>query len=176
MSKNYQHGHIRCGTIIVNDLELSRDLYCQKLNHEVAEQSFISAPLASLWEAASLANTPYCLLQPKGLSNSNKQPGSYLRLIQSPTHQPPVAHATTYGWCSFEINVRDAFELYEQLKGSDFNVVGPPKKMDGISNTIPMQVVGPDQEVLYLNQVLSSDDKTDIPIACLLYTSPSPRD
>jgi len=165
MSINYQHGHIRCGTIVVNDLALSRDLYCQKLNHEVAEQGLISAPLASSWEAASLANTPYCLLQPKGLLSANKQPESYLRLIQSPTQQTPVPHATTFGWCSYEINVRDAFELYEQLKGSGFTVVGPPKKMDGISNTIPMQVVGPDQEVFYLNQVLSSDEKTDIPIA-----------
>jgi len=165
MSTFYQHGHIRCGTLVVNDLALSRDLYCEILNQEIAEQGYIPRPLAISWGAATLQHSPYCLLQPQSIPGSKKHPESYLRLIQSPTHQTPVAHATTFGWSSFEINVRDAFELYEKLKGSAFTVVGPPKKMDGISNTIPMQVVGPDQEVLYLNQVLSSDEKTDIPIA-----------
>jgi len=165
MPFDYQHGHIRCGTIVVNDLAVSLSLYCEQLDHEIVEKGDISAQLANSWGASTLAKTQYCLLQPQGLSKSTKQAQSYLRLIQSPTYQQPVAHATTYGWCSFEINVKDAFALYERLKTSDFDVVGPPKKMDGISNTIPMQVVGPDQEVFYLNQVLGSDKTTDLPIA-----------
>ena len=165
MSIYYQHGHIRCGTLVVNDIDLSLALYCDELNHEVIEQGNISTSLAHSWGAPALANTPYYLLQPQGISAANKHAKSYLRLIQSPTHQQPVAHATTYGWCAFEINVIDAFDLYERLKNGGFDVVGAPKKMDGISNTIPMQVVGPDQEVLYLNQVLCSDETTDLPIA-----------
>lgn len=165
MSIDYQHGHIRCGTIVVNDLAVSSSLYCEQLEHEIVEQGKLAAPLANSWGAANFAGAQYCLLQPQGISNSSKQAQSYLRLIQSPIYQQPVAHATTYGWCSFEINIKDAFALYERIKTSGFDVVGPPKKMDGISNTIPMQVVGPDQEVLYLNQVLSSDETTELPIA-----------
>lgn len=161
----FQHGHIRCGTIVVNDLSRSRSLYCELLNHEIAEQGRLPELLAAAWGAPDLANSSYCLLQPKGLLAVSRQPSSYLRLIQSQTKQQPVAHATTLGWCAFEMNVKDVYELFKNLDGSAFDVVGPPKKMDGISNTIPMQVVGPDQEVFYLNQVLSSDETTDLPIA-----------
>ena len=37
--------------------------------------------------------------------------------------------------------------------------------LDNIDNVIPMQVVGPDQEVLFLNQVLASDEHSDLPMA-----------
>ena len=76
-----------------------------------------------------------------------------------------MAHATTYGWCAFEINVSDVFALADKLQGTGFTVVGPPKNLDNMANVIPMQVVGPDQEVLFLNQVLESDNDTDLPIA-----------
>lgn len=164
MSIDFQHGHIRCGTLVVNDLELSRDLYCDQLSHEVVEEGNLSASLANSWGAPALTNSTYCLLQPQYLSGLSKTPISYLRLVQSASYQQPVPHATTYGWVAFEMNVREVFKLYRRIEKSAFRVVGVPKKMDGISNVIPMQVVGPDEEVLYLNQVLSSDDTTDLPI------------
>lgn len=165
MSNQFEHGHIRCGTIVVNDLSISRSLYCSEISHEVVEHGQISTALSEAWGAPAMAGTDYCLLQANGVADSHKMAKSYLRLIQSPTQQEPNAHATTYGWCAFEINVKDVFKLYDQIKSSNFEVVGPPKKMDGISNVIPMQVVGPDQEVLYLNQVFSSDETTDLPIS-----------
>lgn len=159
----YQHGQIKCGSLLVNDIDRSRALYVGLLDQEVVEQGKISALLAASWSAPLLTDTPYCLLQPKGSTESNIN--SYLRLIQSPANVTPIAHATTYGWCAYEISVQDVFALEKKLQGSEFTVVGPPKHLDGIANVIPMQVVGPDQEVLFLNQVLASDEMTDLPQA-----------
>jgi len=158
-SKESQHTQISCGSILVNDLKASIALYRDALSQDVIEQSKLSPALAESWHAPRLSNADTCLLQPKSGAPS------YLRLIQSPDIVEPTPHATTYGWCAFEINVADVFALAETLQGSGFTIVGPPKRLDNIANVIPMQVVGPDQEVLFLNQVLDSDSDTDLPIA-----------
>ncbi len=150
---------IRCGSILVNDIEASIVLYRDALEQEVVELGQLSPTIADSWGAPRLANAQTCLLQPKSKAHS------YLRLIQSPDIVTPTPHATTFGWCAFEINVADVFALAESLVGTDFTVVGSPKRLDNIANVIPMQVVGPDQEVLFLNQVLASDSESDLPIA-----------
>lgn len=150
---------IRCGSLLVNDIEVSITLYRDILGQAVVEDGELNQAIADSWGAPRLGNARTCLLQPKSGAES------YLRLIQSPDIVKPTAHATTFGWCAFEINVIDVFALAESLHGTGFTVVGPPKHLDNISNVIPMQVVGPDQEVLFLNQVLASDSQTDLPIA-----------
>ncbi len=158
------HGTIVCGTIVVSDLEKSIALYCHALNYLAIERSEISEVLAKAWFATKFAGHEYCLLKPA--EHTGEDLGiSYLRLLQSPDDSQPYAHATTFGWCAFEISVRDVFALEKKLNESAFNVIGPPKHLDNINNVIPMQVVGPDQEVLYLNQVLASDKHTDLPVA-----------
>ena len=153
------HTKIRCGSILVNDLDVSLALYRDVLEQDVVESGELNNKLAESWGAPRLSGAKTCLLQPRSGAQS------YLRLIQSPDKVTPVAHATTYGWCAYEICVSDVFALAESLEGTDFKVVGPPKRMDNIANVIPMQVVGPDQEVLFLNQVLESDAHSDLPVA-----------
>lgn len=150
---------IKCGTVLVNDLDASISLYRDVLQQDVVDVSELSPAVAASWDAPRLGGASVCLLQPKSKADS------YIRLVQSPDVVTPVPHATSYGWCAFEISVEDVFALANQLQGSGFTVVGPPKRLDGIDNVIPMQVVGPDQEVLFLNQVLSSDQHTDLPLA-----------
>lgn len=150
---------VKCGSILVNDLQASIALYRDVLKQDVVELNKLSSDTANAWGAPRLSNADTCLLQPKSKAQS------YLRLIQSPDIVTPTPHATTFGWCAFEINVADVFALAESLSDSGFKVVGPPKRLDNIANVIPMQVVGPDQEVLFLNQVLASDSHTDLPIA-----------
>ena len=153
------HTKIRCGSLLVNDLDVSLALYRDVLEQNVVESGELSDKLANSWGAPRLSGAKTCLLQPKSGAQS------YLRLIQSPDKVTPIAHATTYGWCAYEICVSDVFALAESLEGTYFKVVGPPKRMDNIANVIPMQVVGPDQEVLFLNQVLESDAHSDLPVA-----------
>ena len=163
-SSTFSHGSIVCGTIVVADIEKSIALYCQALNYAVVERAEISQEIATAWSASNLAGQQFCLLQ--AAEHTSEDAGiSYLRLLQSADDSPPYPHATTFGWCAFEISVRDVFALEKKLNQSAFNVIGPPKHLDNMNNVIPMQVVGPDQEVLYLNQVLASDEHTDLPVA-----------
>lgn len=163
-STHYQHGQLKCGTILVNDIDQAVELYSQILSQESVEETEITSSLALSWGAPKLEGARSLLLQPAGIDRSNYV-GSSLRLIQSAEPIEPTPHATSYGWCAFELSVKDVFALAEKIQGSRFAIVGPPKRLDGISNVIPMQVVGPDQEVLFLNQVLSSSDQTDLPTA-----------
>ncbi|MFK7888310.1 MAG: hypothetical protein AB8G16_15730 [Gammaproteobacteria bacterium] len=48
-------------------------------------------------------------------------------------------------------------------KDTAFDIVGPPRPVDGFTGFIPMQVFGPHGEVLFLNQVNHSDEDVDLP-------------
>lgn len=152
------HGQIRCGTISVSNLGKSLALYCDYLDFAPIEQGQLDGKLASLWGLPKMTGAAYVVLQ------AQSGGPALLRLIEVPntSHFTP---ATTFGWAAFEISVADVFSLAEKLAGSEFKIVGPPKLVDGFTSFIPMQVYGPDGEILFLNQVNHSDEDADLPIA-----------
>ncbi|MFT2092755.1 VOC family protein [Paraglaciecola sp. 2405UD69-4] len=152
------HGQIRCGTISVSSLEKSLTLYRDYLDFQPIEQGKLDKQLASLWGLPKMTGAAYVVLQaPSGGP-------SLIRLIEVPAIKGFVP-ATSYGWSAFEITVADVFKLAEKLENSDFKIVGPPKLVDGFTSFIPMQVFGPDGEILFLNQVNHSDEDADLPLA-----------
>ncbi len=153
----FQHGHIACGTISVGDLDRAVDGYQKWLSQEVVETGLLSTDLAVAWGASAVANARYAIVQPPGNALSS------IRLVEIPQmHHTP---AVSLGWNAFEITVKDVFALADHLEASPFDIVGPPKEVDGFTSFIPMQVFGPDGEVLFLNQVRHSDADTELPIA-----------
>jgi hypothetical protein len=152
------HGQIRCGTISVSDLEKSLVLYRSFLDFEPIERGELDKQLATLWGLPKMLGAKYVVLQAKSCGPA------LLRLIEVPKIDGFVP-AISYGWSAFEITVADVFRLAKELKDSDFNIVGPPKLVDGFTSFIPMQVFGPDGEILFLNQVNHSDEDVDLPIA-----------
>lgn len=153
-----RHGQIRCGTISVTNIERSKSLYCDYLSLQVVEEGRIDDVQAMAWGMADVLGARYVVLQPQ-----SKVP-SFLRLVEVSvcgSYTP----AKCLGWNAFEISIRDVFSLAEQLENSGFTIVGPPKLVDGFTSFIPMQVVGPDGEVLFLNQVNHSDEDADLPLA-----------
>lgn len=153
-----RHGQIRCGTVSVANIEKSVALYRDYLHLQVVEDGSINSMQALAWGLSGSIGARYVVLQPAS------QAPSFIRLIEvaiTPSYVP----AKSLGWNAFEITVRDVFSLAEQLESSDFKIVGPPKLVDGFTSFIPMQVIGPDGEVLFLNQVNHSDEDTDLPIA-----------
>lgn len=152
-----RHGQIRCGTLSVRDIDKSLSQYCQFLDLRVVEEGVVGL-LSNSWGLPAMAGSRYALLQPDSGALS------FLRLVEV-SASPEIVPATTWGWNAFEFSVREAFSLSERLKKSDFDIVGPPKLVDGFTNFIPMQVVGPDGEVLFLNQVVHSDEFNDLPKA-----------
>jgi hypothetical protein len=157
-SKSEQHGQIRCGTISVSDLGKSLKLYRDYLDFALIETGQLDIRLAALWGLPNMRGAKYVVLQ------ASAGGPALLRLIEVPKMANFVP-ATSYGWSAFEITVADVFALAIKLTNSEFNIVGPPKCVDGFTSFIPMQVIGPDGEILFLNQVNHSDADADLPIA-----------
>ncbi|MFK8016425.1 MAG: VOC family protein [Gammaproteobacteria bacterium] len=154
--QSVQHGRIACGTISVRDLDASLALYRDALHQHVLDVGQVSDELARAWGAPRSRGARYAIL------NGGSDTNTALRLIEGPQYNSHVP-ATSIGWNAFELTVRDVFALAKELAGSGFEVVGPPKLVDGFTSFIPMQVFGPDGEVLFLNQVNHSDEDADLP-------------
>ncbi|MEL7298048.1 MAG: hypothetical protein AAGJ86_10325, partial [Pseudomonadota bacterium] len=54
---------------------------------------------------------------------------------------------------ALELCVNDVTVVAERLKGSPFEVIGPPQAIPGLDAILPMQVRGPDQEIVYLTEI-----------------------
>lgn len=152
------HGQILGGLSTVPDLEGAVAAYRDVLGLRLVEEALVGPDLAAHWGAPAAAGARMATLQP-----SSGAP-SFLRLVE----QPDVADfrpTRSFGWAAFEISVADVFALAERLAGSVFRIIGPPKAIGGMSAFIPMQVLGPGQEMLYLNQVLADMPDLDLPRA-----------
>ncbi|MBB6253086.1 VOC family protein [Nitrospirillum iridis] len=152
------HGRIKAGTVATATFDTSLADYRDTLGLTVLETGVVPDDLAQAWAAPAAAGARMALLAP--VSGN----GCFLRLVEAPP-VPGYRPARSFGWAAFEITVADVFALHERLAGSGFTVIGPPKKVSGFNNFIPMQVVGRGGEILYLNQVLEDMADLDLPLA-----------
>ena len=118
----------------------------------------MSKDLALSWEAPASAGQPYAIMAPSSGEDL------YIRLIE----QPPVAGfkaLRTYGWNAIEICVQDVLATNERMLPSPFEIIGPPREIEGLPAIYPMQVKGPDEEIIYLTQIRSDLPAFDLPRA-----------
>ncbi|MCH8491504.1 MAG: VOC family protein [Oceanicaulis sp.] len=78
---------------------------------------------------------------------------------------PEYKPLTTYGWNSIEICVQDVLAAHERIKPSPFEVIGPPREIEGLPAIYPMQMKGPDGEIVYLTQIRDDLPAYDLPRA-----------
>ncbi len=149
---------IRSATVTVADLEVSRQQYCDWLDYAVVEVGEISASLAASWDAPKTAGCHYSVLQP-----ASKAP-VYIRLIEQP-NVPAYVPLTSYGWAALEICNQDTLAVNARMKKSPFEIIGPPKQLDGMPAIFPMQVKGPDGEIIYLTEIRDDMPEYDLPRA-----------
>ncbi|MFP4517814.1 MAG: VOC family protein, partial [Oceanicaulis sp.] len=71
----------------------------------------------------------------------------------------------SYGWAAIEICVQDVLAAHERVKPSPFQVIGPPREIEGLPAIYPMQVKGPDGEIVYLTQIRDDLPAYDLPRA-----------
>lgn len=149
---------IRAATLTVSDLTLSKRLYCDWLDYSCVEDGLISPDLANSWGAPKTAKAKYVILQPASKADI------FIRLIE----QPPIEDykaLRSYGWAAIEICNQDTLVINERLKKSPFEIIGPPKELDGMPAIFPMQVKGPDQEIIYLTEIRDDLEAYDLPRA-----------
>jgi catechol 2,3-dioxygenase-like lactoylglutathione lyase family enzyme len=152
------HGRISCGTVVTPTFDLSLADYRDHLGLAVVETAVVPADLAAAWGCPASAGARMALLQPTSGA------ACFIRLIEGAA-VPDYVPLRSYGWASLEITVENVWTLHERIKDSVFDVIGPPKLVEGFDTFIPMQVIGRAGEVLYLNQTLKNLADLDLPVA-----------
>lgn len=152
---------LRAATLTVADLERSKSLYAEYFDYSVVEEGVISDNLATSWGTPKSAGQPYAVLQPASKAEI------YIRFIEQPAVDGFKA-LRTYGWNAIEICVTDVLAANERMLNSPFEIIGPPREIDGLPAIHPMQVKGPDEEIVYLTQIKSNLPEFDLPRASTL--------
>jgi catechol 2,3-dioxygenase-like lactoylglutathione lyase family enzyme len=158
MSGFLTHGRIAGGVISTPDLAGSLGDYRDVLGLRLVEQDVLPADLAASWGCPASAGAAYALLQPASGAHC------FLRLVDAPT-PAEFAPTRTFGWAAFELTVQDVFGWPARLQGGGFDIVGPPKALEGLPYFVPMQVTGRGREMIYLNEVAQNTPTSDLPKA-----------
>lgn len=152
------HGTIIGGLVTTPDLDAALADYGRTLGLTLVEQGALTPELAASWGCLASAGAPMAVLQP------GSGAPCFLRLVEQPV--PPDFRPTrTYGWAAYEFSVQDVYGWPGRLAGSGFDIVGPPKEIEGLPYFIPMQVTGRGREMLYLNEVRENTPSSDLPKA-----------
>ena len=148
---------LRCATHIVGDLDATTARFAQWLDYAIVEQGEVAADLAASWDAPASAGRRYAVMQPASGAEV------FLRFIEGDA-VPDYLPIRSYGWAAIEICVQDVEAVNTRMLASgDFEVIGPPKPLDGFPNVKPMQVRGPDQEIVYLTEIRVDDPSAGLP-------------
>ncbi len=149
---------IRAATLTIADIQRSTALYCDWLGYKLAEKGLVSKTLAASWGAQKTAGYPYVILQPASGAEV------YIRLIEQPktNNYKPLR---SYGWAAIEICNQDTIAVNTRMERSPFDIIGPPKQLDSMPAIFPMQIKGPDEEIIYLTEIRGDLDTYDLPRA-----------
>lgn len=147
---------LKCATHVVADLGAAVERYSDWMDYKVVEQGVVPGDLAAAWQAPASTGRAYALMQPA----SGDQ--VFLRFVEGdpvPEYKP----IRTWGWAAIELCVTDVQTVNERMIASPFDVIGPPKLLDGFSTVTPMQVRGADLETVYLTQINEPGPGTGLP-------------
>jgi catechol 2,3-dioxygenase-like lactoylglutathione lyase family enzyme len=152
------HGRILGGVIATPDLDLALSDYRDRLGLQLVGQGPVAQVLAESWGTPGVAGARSATLRPASGAHC------FIRLVEQPL--PPGFRPTrTFGWAAYEMTVQDVYGWPDRLAGSGFEIVGPPKPIEGLPYFVPMQVVGRGREMIYLNQVACDTPSSDLPMA-----------
>jgi catechol 2,3-dioxygenase-like lactoylglutathione lyase family enzyme len=149
---------LRGATLTVTDPEATAARYAQWLDYSVVEQGVIDTDLAAGWGAPASAGRPFIVCRPASGQDV------FLRFIHGdlPADYRPLR---TFGWAALEICVADTLAVAERMARSPFEIIGPPRELDGMPEIFPMQVRGPDDEIVYLTQIRGQQPGNRLPVA-----------
>jgi catechol 2,3-dioxygenase-like lactoylglutathione lyase family enzyme len=152
------HGQILGGTITTPNLNLALTDYRDRLGLSVVEQGTLPTDLTASWATPASNGARFATLQPTSGAPC------FLRLVEQPT-PPDFKPTRTYGWAAFEITVKDVYNWPAKLAGSGFDIIGPPKEIEGLPYFVAMQMTGRGREMIYLNEVRQNTPSSDLPKA-----------
>ncbi len=139
---------LRAATLTVANPEATAARYDRWLDYAVVERGRVDPALAGSWGAPASIDREMVVCRPASGTNV------FLRFVQG---DPPADYRPlrTFGWAALELCVSDTLAVAERMAASPFEVIGPPRELDGMPEIFPMQVRGPDNEIVYLTQIRS---------------------
>lgn len=149
---------LRAATLTVSDLSAAIANYSEYFDYKLIERATVPADLAASWGTPAAAGRDMAILEPASGADI------YIRMIE----QPPVEGfkaLRSYGWNAIEICVQDVMAANARMEDSPFEIIGPPREIDGLPAIHPMQVKGPDEEIVYLTQIKDDLPAFDLPRA-----------
>ena len=152
------HGQILGGTLTTPDLDLALVDYRDRLGLIVVDEGTLPADLTASWAAPASTGARFATLQPTSGAPC------FLRLVEQPTPDDFLP-TRTYGWAAFEITVQDVYSWPAKLAGSGFDIIGPPREIEGLPYFVAMQMTGRGREMIYLNEVRQNTASSDLPKA-----------
>ena len=158
MSDFLTHGRIVGGVISTPDLDAALADYHGCLGLNIVAEGVLEAGLAASWGCPKSAGARYATLQPQSGAHC------FIRLVEAPL-PADFKPTRTFGWAAYELTVKDVFGWPRRLEGSGFDIVGPPRELEGLPYFVPMQVTGRGREMIYLNEVADNTPTSDLPKA-----------
>lgn len=149
---------LRAATLAVQDVAATSARYRDWFDYSVIEEGKLDRDLAASWGAPGNAGRPFTVMAPSSGADI------YLRFVEGDP-QPGYRPLRTFGWAAIEICVADVLAANERMLKSPFEIIGPPREIDGLPAIYPMQVLGPDGEIVYLTQIRSDLPAYDLPRA-----------
>ena len=149
---------LRAATLTVTDVDASVERYGAWLDYIVAERGTVPEALAKSWDAPASAGRDMAVMRPASGENV------FLRFVQGdiPASYRPLR---SYGWAAIEICVQDVLAVAKRMADSPFDIIGPPREIPGLDAIFPMQVQGPDGEIVYFTQIRNDLPEYDLPRA-----------
>jgi catechol 2,3-dioxygenase-like lactoylglutathione lyase family enzyme len=149
---------LRAATLTVSDLDSTVERYSTWLDYRPVETGTIASDLAASWGCPDSASQRYAIMQPASGS------AVFIRLVEG-AQVADYCPLRTYGWSTIELCVTDVLTVQDRMARSPFTIIGPAAKNPSLPTIFPMQVRGPDDEIVYLTQILSDLPQYDLPRA-----------
>jgi hypothetical protein len=155
---------LRAATVSVRDPMVTARRYTEWLNYRIVEEGVIARDLAISWDAPAAAGAGFVTVAPASGAQV------FIRFVAN-EFVPGYRPLRTYGWAALEICVKDVVRVNERLLDSPFEIIGPPREIAGLPAIYPMQVKGPDDEIIYLTEVRADLPAYDLPRAASMIDS-----
>jgi len=149
---------LRAATLTVPDPEAAAARYGAWFDYSVAERGVVPQDLAESWDCPASAGRAFVVCRPASGADV------FIRFVEGripPDYRP----LRSFGWAAIEICVQDTLAVNARMERSPFQIIGPPRELDGLPAIFPMQVKGPDQEIVYLTQIRDNLPAYDLPRA-----------
>jgi len=149
---------LRAATLSTPDPAAAARRYQEWFGYQPVESGAVSLELAASWGAPAMAGRRYDVVAPEsGVP-------VFLRFVEA-TPAPEFRPLRSFGWGAIELCVRDVQAVHDRMKVSPFEVIGPPRALDGAPAIWPMQVQGPDGEVVFLTEIRADEPGARLPRA-----------